>query len=187
MDTQTNGHDTPQTNGHDTEFPLAEETASGDLRDFVISCLRGMQKPFNELAEHEQKGKILQVTFECDKIIRRMVRMIAAAERPNLVAVIKAIAIKDEVEFKVVAPRRQAADFALGNAYEQETILIMPEVARYLGERAPAKPDPDQKDLIDEIDKNAAEQAMDQAATPPEAAAAEAPADIERVLEEAHA
>ncbi len=182
MSKKANGKHPPQTkaNGKDAKtapaaaapadpgMPMAE-TLSGDLRDRMLELFKEMAvKPWAKMSEGDQRVAISRFNNAAIDFVQAAVPLIRAQGGAFVACKVK----KVTVEEKGIAlqlghlPSVAESPIDLVKLYGSKLILIEAGAAKFLGERAPARPDPDQRSLNVEIDKQHARQAMDQAATP---------------------
>jgi predicted dinucleotide-utilizing enzyme len=106
-----------------------------------------MTVPWAMLREDEQRDKIDAIS-ECAKdAVRRAVAAIAVGGFPAVIVSIGAIKIDKGLEIKIAAAGSVENITRLAEHGKQGAILILVESSAYFGERAAAKPDPDQPNL----------------------------------------
>jgi hypothetical protein len=123
------------------------DTLSGDIRDALLTHLRSIKVPWAMLAEDEQQDAITAVSHTAEIAVRRAVGLIAAGGLPHVVGTIAKFSVTDaiKVEFKVSSIVANIC--ALAEHGKTQAMLVLADPSDYIGEHAPAKPDPDQPDL----------------------------------------
>lgn len=134
----------------ETEFhPIALETLTGDLRDALLTHLRAMETPWTLLPEKKQQEKIDAITRMAEELARRSTELIAAKGFDHVLAKIGKLTISEKGSVASAIECAKSEEnvvnlMARQNAY---AVLILCDPADYFGERAAAKPDPDQPEL----------------------------------------
>lgn len=132
----------------DDEIQLAADTLVGDLRDAVIGKIKTLKKPWEKMSESEQRDTVQQVTNACTHLTKRTVELIAKNGRHTINATLESFTVKDGVKAVIKAPTTEEAILQLTQAQGHPILLVASASAQYEGERAPAKLDPDQSDMI---------------------------------------
>lgn len=140
----------PKKNGDATVYLLTERTLSGDLRDAMLEIIKRMKKPWQKMSEAEQRDTIDQVRVHSIGLVSDAVALIAAAERPAIVCRVEKVAIDDKGAKLSLAGISAVTGQSVIAAHLQGKRIVLVEATTeaYEGERAPARPDPDQKELI---------------------------------------
>lgn len=129
---------------------FAEETLSGDLRDALLTHLRQLPKVWAKLSEREQSDIIYSVERLAEDYIRQAVAIIARRGFDVVPVVVKDIAIKGgELKGKFTAHAREDTILPLADHQEKGAVMVLTDVSDFIGERAPAKADPDQRSILD--------------------------------------
>lgn len=137
-------------NGHDLAVPMAAETLKGDFRSVLLEFIKHLPKPWAKSSEGEQKSLIARADQCSEEVIHKAVMLIAARERKHVTARVKKVSITDkgcELTFDGL-PATDSAALNVALLQGKRVLLIDASATEFLGERAPAKADPDQPDLL---------------------------------------
>jgi hypothetical protein len=133
---------------------LAAETLSGDLRDVMLTHIRSMETPWSKLSEQAQRDKIYAITNATETIVRRAVSIVAAQGNEPMFARIAKFTVKDEIKAELVASSSVSNIEKVAENIGQPAIVIFANPDAFMGQKAEAKPDKDQPDLlIDDTDE----------------------------------
>lgn len=127
----------------------AAETLSGDVRDALLTHVRAINVPWSMLAEDEQASVIAAISKTAEHTVRTTANLMAQRGFPHLTVDLGKWTVKDGVKLEVSASSsvqniNHLAEHGTGSA-----VLVLVEAAEFFGERAPAKPDKDQPDMLD--------------------------------------
>lgn len=127
---------------------LVADRLRGDLRDEILKRLKAMPKPWTVMSEFEQQEMISGVDRVCADLVGQAVRMVSANGVEYLEGVLikaetKDATIKTQVNFRRSDPMRHKLNDRAG----APVIVILCDDAEFQGERAPARPDPDEPKL----------------------------------------
>jgi hypothetical protein len=169
MDQQpSNGDD-----GRDYEIgiQIARETATGDVRDLLLREIKHAKLgavPWAKMSEEQQRSTIDRCQQFADAMVSRVARIVAADGRMAIDGYVDATNIKDTKDGPVLrvaihSARTERNMGALGMAVGGTVAILVQDIQPYRGERAPARPDPDQPnlDLAGRIDMTRAPKADD--------------------------
>lgn len=132
----------------DTILSIAEaETLSGDIRDALLTHVRAIRVPWSMLSEEEQADTITAISHSAENAVRRIAGVIAAAEQPHVVGTINKFVVKNDCKVEFLAASLVDNIVALAEHGKTSAVLVLADSSEFIGERAPAKPDPDQKAL----------------------------------------
>lgn len=123
---------------------LAADTLRGDVRDSLLSWFRCQQKPWSAMGEAEQRNLADAADRYAGTLIKQACQIIAAGERPCIVANLVEYKEKDGVEAKLKFPSKGEVILALHEACGREVLIVTSGAEEYLGEAAPAEIDADQ-------------------------------------------
>ena len=146
MSTQTNG------NGRSPEFPVARETIAGDIRDAFIAMVKRLPKPWAKMSEGEQRAAISQATTDAHNITAKAVEHIAAEDRPHIVCRVEKVTLDDKGEKLAIAgiPAQDDAAIDATRLQGRRVVLTLASPHAHMDERAPLRPEPDQRALVHE-------------------------------------
>lgn len=144
------------------EFPLPVlnrmDTMRGDLRDAMLQRLRAMPKPFTVMSEAEQREMIEGVDRVATHLVSEACKIIAANGHAAFRAVPDGFKNKgDDVTIQLKAVGTDLAH-ALLEHKGAPVMIVLASPEAYMGETAPAKPDPDEPPLpLETHDKDTGE------------------------------
>lgn len=127
-----------------TEFNA--ETLTGDVRDFLLSHLRDMAKPWQQMSEAEQRAKVAITEKHAEFIAKKAVNIVASRDFDRVSVKVGKFTVKDgsiKAEFTCVATH----DNLLSISDADFAVLVLADPDEFHGERAAAAVDPDEPDL----------------------------------------
>lgn len=132
----------------DSEGTLKADTLMGDIRDRLLEIIRGLERPWDALAESQQIDVAREVERTVKRLIYETIDIVHAEGSPSMRMVVGAVKFGKGVSATLTAAkteqeRHRLADLADG----AEVLVVMENVGKYFGERAAAKTEPDQRDL----------------------------------------
>jgi hypothetical protein len=126
---------------------LAADTLRGGLRDAMLSWFKSTPKPWAQMGEHEQRD-IAEAADRCARqLVKQACQIIAAGERPCIVAQLVEYKEKDGVEARLKLPSRGEVVAALHEACGREVLVVTSGEDEFQGEAAPAEITKDQPEL----------------------------------------
>lgn len=134
---------------------IARETATGDVRDLLLREIKHAKlgaTPWAQMTEEQQRSTIDRCQQFGDALVARVARIVAADGRMAIDGYVDATNIKDTKDGPVLrvaihSARTERNMGALGMAVGGMVAILVQDIQPYRGERAPARPDPDQPDL----------------------------------------
>lgn len=126
---------------------LQADTLAGDIRDGVLDLLRGMEKPWTKLAEHEQRNRIYAATNLARRAVRGSVKLVAERGLDAIEVAVGPTTLDEDIKIKVVAPRTEDAATAIVKHGRGTAVLCFTSAGAFFGERAEALADLDQPEL----------------------------------------
>ena len=127
---------------------LVSDTLMGDLRDAILDRLRAMPKPWTVMSEAEQRDMISGVHRVASHLVDQAVTLIAANGQRTIRAMVYQCVIKDEMKIVLKANRHDAQRLEMIDAVGSVALIAFADREPFMGERGPAKPDPDQPPLV---------------------------------------
>jgi hypothetical protein len=123
------------------------KTLAGDIRDALLTHVRGIRVPWALLAEDEQKQVIDSINRTAHNAVHRMIELTAMRGFPAIPVTIGKWTVNAGVQLAVNAQAtieniNQLAEHNGGNA-----VLVLTDVSSFTGERAAALADKDQPSL----------------------------------------
>lgn len=142
-------HDNTATEQDDTDplIELASETLRGDIRDSLIDWFKAQPKAWPFLSEREQRDLAGAIDSFSYGLVKSVARIIAAGERPTIVARLVEYKEKDGVEAKLKLASTGEVVAQLHEACGQDVLLVATGADDFTGERGGPDIDPDQKPL----------------------------------------
>lgn len=133
----------------ETILEIAEaQSLSGDVRDALLTHVRTIRVPWAMLAEDEQQATIDAITKTAEFAVRRMCALMAEAGAPHVHAKIAKWMVKGgDLKLELAITPLVENMIALAQHGSRGAVLVLADASDFMGERAPAKPDPDQPDL----------------------------------------
>jgi hypothetical protein len=126
---------------------LAADTLRGGLRDAMLSWFKATPKPWDQMGEREQRD-IADAADRCARqLVKQACQIIAASERPCIVAQLVEYKEKDGVEAKLKLPSKGDVVAALHEACGREVLVVTSGEEEFQGEGAPAEIQKDQPEL----------------------------------------
>jgi hypothetical protein len=121
------------------------ETLSGDIRDVLLSHFRDIKVPWAMLNEEEQRDKIEALTNASFDLVRKTLAVISASKFPIINVAIGKFTVDKGVKIECTASPSVENITHLAQHGKGSGVLVLAEARDYFGERAPARPDPNQK------------------------------------------
>lgn len=126
------------------EIDLVAATLTGDVRDALLNQIRGLQKPYAQCTYDEQSEVIAHATKVADNLVARAVGLIAAEGRKALTGQLIKIQLKDSIQCQVNFSKADELRHELFDAQGMAVLLVIADMAPFVGEQAPAKAIADQ-------------------------------------------
>ncbi len=126
------------------------ETLSGDIRDALLTHVRSIKVPWTMLAEDEQQDAINAIAQTAETAVRAAARIIAQRGFQHVIVTTGKWTVKEGVKLECDASATLENINSLAQHGSGAAVLVLVDPQEFFGERAPAKPDKDQPDLIDE-------------------------------------
>lgn len=137
----------PKTDDNETIITLAADTLRGDIRDALISWFKAQPKHWSAMNEKEQIDLADAADRYSTELVKDACKIIAANERPTIVAKLVEYGEKDGVKAKLELPSKGEVVAALHEACGREVLLVTSGAEEFLGEAKPAEIDRDQPEL----------------------------------------
>lgn len=132
---------------NDPLIELAADTLRGDIRDSLLDWFKAQPKAWPFMAEREQRDLADAVDRYSYQLIKQAASIIAAGERPCIVAKLVEYREKDGVEAKLKLASKGEVVAQLHEACGREVLLVASGAENFEGEAGPPEIDPDQKPL----------------------------------------
>ena len=142
-------HDAPveQPEEYDPLVELASETLRGDIRDRLLDWFKAQPKSWPFLSEREQKDLAAAIDSFSYGLISKAAKIIAAGERPTIVARLVEYKEKDGVEAKLKLASTGEVVAQLHEACGQDVLIVATGADDFGGQRGEPAIDPDQRPL----------------------------------------
>lgn len=144
-------HDTME-DAPESDDPLVElagKTLRGDLRDSLLAWFKAQPKSWPFMAEREQRDLADAADRYAKTLVTEACKIIAAGERPCIVATLVEYREKDGVEAKLKLPSKGEVVAALHEACGREVLIVTSGAEEFQGEAGGPKIDADQPKFPD--------------------------------------
>jgi hypothetical protein len=128
----------------DAIVEMASDTLRGDVRDAMLSWFKATPKPWSQMSEGEQRDFADTADRTARSMVKQACQIIAANERPCIVASLVEYKEKEGVEAKLKLASTGANVAALHEACGREVLIVTSGYDEVSGEAAPAEIDADQ-------------------------------------------
>lgn len=127
---------------------LQDETLTGDIRDFLLSHLRDMQKPWAKMSQAEQRAKVELAEKAAENLVKTALEKIAGRGLPFMAITVGKFTC-DGAEMKGTYTAYASDENLLRARHlsERRALFVLADPDLYFGERHAAKTDPDEPDL----------------------------------------
>jgi hypothetical protein len=125
----------------DPLIELAADTLRGDTRDALLGWFKAQPKSWPFMAEREQRDLADAADRFAGSLVKQVCQIIAAGERPCIVATLVEYKEKDGVEAKLKLPSKGEVVAALHEACGREVLVVTSGAEEFMGEAGPAKID----------------------------------------------
>lgn len=120
----------------DPLIELAADTLRGDMRDSLLAWFKAQPKSWPFMAEREQRDLADAADRYAGELVKSACKIIAAGERPCIVATLVEYKEKDGVEAKLKLPSRGEVVSALHEACGREVLIVTSGAEEFMGEAA---------------------------------------------------
>lgn len=140
---------------YSTGIEIARETMTGDVRDALLDQVKHAKlggTPWAKMTEQQQRGLIDRFSTLADDVVARVARIVAADGRMVISGEVDKLDVKDGkdgalLQARFVCHRSEGSLTSLGMAVGKTVSMLIQDIQPFRGERAPARPDPDQPNL----------------------------------------
>lgn len=158
---------------------LQADTLAGDVRDRMLDALRGMEKPWTDLREHEQRRRVDTVTGDARHLVNGAIDLIAGRGFTNVTSRTGKWSVKDSViRLEVTITGSVENITALAEHGDGRAILVLADPDAFFGARGNVRVALDQPDMLAEAEEGASE-TTDAAVEAPTGEPADTPHDPE--------
>jgi len=131
------------------ELVIDALTVTGDVRDAILDRIRNLKKPYEQCSEEEQGDIIYGATAIATNLVREVVKIVAAAGRKCIVGDLEQVTIKDGYKAVITLSKSSEYRHELADSQGKAVLVVVADMEEFVGEKAPAKPTPDQRVLVD--------------------------------------
>jgi hypothetical protein len=117
------------------------KTLRGDIRDFVLTEFKGVDKPWQKMTEREQERLIHRARDIADAVIRGTIDTIANRGFEHYYAQLGKMAVDKGIEAKITMPYTDEAMAGLASRRGQTIIIIARDQHEFEGESRKAEPE----------------------------------------------
>lgn len=121
---------------------LNTDTLFGDLRDAILDRLKAMPKPWTVMSETEQRDMIYGVESATTHLIHAAVNLVAANGHPTIKATFESATVKDGLKAVLQLSRHDPMRHELIDTVGKAVVIVVADAEQFMGQKAPAKPDP---------------------------------------------
>lgn len=127
------------------------DTLAGDLRDTLLIQFRDVNTAWSVMSEDKQRDFCHGIEIASRDLVRQAVRLLTDYRFPRCVVDLGELKIvggdKARIEGKIVAANLPEYREVLGDHVNTKVLLLCIDSDTFMGEKEPAKVDPDQPDL----------------------------------------
>lgn len=127
---------------------LAKETLTGDLRDKLLENMRNLPDVWQKLNEQAQQDQIDRATAQAKDLVEQAVKLIASGGRKTVPAKLEKLTLKDGCKVEMTCSSSWIGELA--PVLNNDVLIVTNSDDEFHGEKAPAKPDPDQADMFND-------------------------------------
>lgn len=126
---------------------VGRDTMQGDLVKVIVDEIKAAGV-WQKLAQLDQDRLLERVDERVREAVAEAVRIIAADDRPTLLAKVESVTFKGSVKAQLALEKSNPARHDLADSHGQEVLLVIPYGDRYLGGEKP-KSEPNQRAMLD--------------------------------------
>lgn len=126
---------------------VGRDTMQGDLVRVIVDEIKAAGV-WQKLAQLDQDRMLERIDQRVQEAVAEAVRIIAADDRPTLLAKVESVMFKGTVKATLALEKSNPARHDLADSHGQEVLLVIPYGDRYLGGEKPAS-EPNQRALLD--------------------------------------
>lgn len=147
---------------------LDDKTLTGDIRDFLLTWVRSMQKPFEAMSESDQRDLISAVEGSARELVGGVIAVVSGRGFEKAFVKLGKFSVGDGIEAKIITDRSERNLLNFNDFAGRSAMLIFADPAEFDGARAPARVFKRQRDIEEAIaDQKAAEKTAAPAGDPP--------------------
>lgn len=135
-------------NNNEYGAKLAKETLTGDLRDKLLENMRNLPDVWQKLNEKTQQDQIERATAQAKDLVEQAVKLIASGGRKTVPAKLEKLTLKDGCKVEMTCSSSWIGELA--PVLNNDVLIVTNSDDEFHGEKAPAKPEPDQRDMFND-------------------------------------
>lgn len=136
---------------------LAVDTMTGDIRDFLLTWIRSMQKPFQQMAEKDQKNVISAAEDAARNLVGAVIGQISSNGFEKAFVKVVQFTVKGGIEAKISADCSDHNLLNFSRFSTRSAIMVFADPAEFDGQVSPAQLWADQRDIEDVLKEPAEE------------------------------
>lgn len=143
---------------HDDErqfLDLQAETLTGDIRDVLLTHVRSMDVGWQLLTETQQRDKIYALEEAAKSLVRQSFQIVTQTKFPSLTVAVGKVVMDKGVQINLDTNSTIENITRLAQHGKQAAVMVLCDPDLFFGERDAARPDPDQRDMLDSQDEAA--------------------------------
>ena len=124
------------------------EYLMGEVRDTLLTHVRSMEAPWSKMSEVDQGEKIAAIEQAARYVVRVAAHSIANGGFESVTVTLGKFTVdKGKIKGSIEAKALSEHVHLLADHQNDEAVIVLCDPKAYMGERAPAKPDPDEPHL----------------------------------------
>ena len=133
---------------------IAVKTMAGDVRDFILDRMKHDHSPlpWNMRNEDEQRRYIDQTTEAANRLVRRIVQLVATQDRPFIGCHVKKAAMKDVIAVELHCGLTHPLRHELLDSVGHEVLIVLSGVEEFMSERSAPVVNKDQAAMFGDED-----------------------------------
>lgn len=125
---------------------LAKETLTGDLRDKLLENMRNLPDVWQKLNEKAQQEQIDRATAQAEDLVNQAVKLVTSGGRKTVPAKLEKLTLKDGCKVEMTCSASWIGELA--PVLNNDVLIVTNSNDEFCGQKAPAKPEPDQADMF---------------------------------------
>jgi hypothetical protein len=126
---------------------IAVDNMLGDVSEQLIALFKDMDQGWDDTSESEQASIIRRTKYITECMIDDIVQLVAGAGMDTVICTLEQITVKNEVKITLTAPRHHNNVTTLSDLVHSSVVLVDASAAKFLGDKSPSQPEPDQREL----------------------------------------
>lgn len=130
---------------------LQAETLTGDIRDFMLTWIREMQKPFQQMSESQQRDVVEAIEGFARELVGGVISVASAGGFEKAFVKLGQFTVKEGIEAKIITDRSERNLLNFNDFAGKSAMLIFADPQEFEGARAPARVYRTQRDIEEVI------------------------------------